>query len=266
MSTKHRQESTPAWPTDETVVIPPVEHRDSNITPLAPPADLDTTMPATRSRESKRHGRRRTAIAATVLAAVAGGGLWAATHGGNSAEPGAKEAGISKIDVDALRQTDRPALPAGALEGINEHQWGDILNTTIVGDWQWYLSTLVHNPEVMDQIPTDDFTDTPNSEIITALKDMAQQMIEDNPDAVDILPTVCPTSTQSTEASDFGCSGYSSFVSDPENYPDISSIRVEYVAQDKNSNFSEHKELLKILEQPYKLVQTPDGTFKLNEN
>ena len=243
--------------------------------PLAPPVGL---APTTLTTSQESFWRKHPRIAATVggIAAVAAlGGVVSQIGGeshepgskvGASAEPGTHEGTLSQAEIDALRRTDRPSFPKGALEGVNEREWGDKVNATLVGDFQWYLSTLVHHPDAMDQIPTDDFTDTPDSEVVRVLKGMAQQMITENPDAVDILPIVCPTSTQSTDASEFGCSGYSSFVSNPENYPDISSLRAEYVVQDKNSNFSEHKELLIKLEQPYEVVQSPDGTFKINES
>ncbi|AHB42185.1 hypothetical protein RAAC3_TM7C00001G0323 [Candidatus Saccharibacteria bacterium RAAC3_TM7_1] len=255
---------------DATLKIP---ESSRDITPLTQPVDVVQEAPA-KSNESFMRRHRR-AIAGMVATSVIGiGGALVATSGGESADPGTKEPGITKIDTETLDQRiealfqnkDRVQFDANILEGISDDEWGSVFNKSIREDLNWYLGVLVENPDIpVDKIPVSDFTDTPDSEIVNSLKDIAAQILAENPDVKDIGTFVCPTASNDTAPQDYGCSVYSSFVNDPVNYPDLSYLRVEYMVQDQDNNYSEHKSIDVKLEQPYQLVQQKDGTIKINE-
>jgi len=240
-------------------------------TPEAP-----TTSPLNQpERESWFQKNKRKVAAAIAVVAVGGvGGVVAVAQGGNSPE-GARqtqgatgEPGKETAPVDAPQEflaPEKVAYPKGALENATEQEWGNIFNETILTQLSWYFNELVDNPDKMDQIPVDSFTDNPNSEFVTTLKAMAAEVVAANPNAADIQASVCPTATAGTSPDIYGCAGFSSFMSVPEEYPEMSGLNIEYIVQDKDGTFSpEHQELLATLYSNYKMTQAEDGTLRIN--
>lgn len=213
--------------------------------------------------------KRRNKILASIAggATLIGGGVVAGLSlggggGSNSspdrpsvsadAKPGAK-VNITKLDVVPFAN--------GALDTANEEDWGNMVNQGLISQMDWYFNALLDNPMHMDEVPTDTITSNPASEVIRDMKSAAQKIVDENPGAVDIMGVVAPIATEKYGS---GYEQFSSFVSDPENYPGLSTLALDYSVQTKDNAIHEEPAIAFDIQEPYKIVQVQDGSIRIN--
>lgn len=200
----------------------------------------------------------RTKPAAALLVAFGVAGLSAC---GSSAEaPKANSSSEVEVAENVSGQIEQgpKKISFPEIEGMNEQQWSQAVNASIINEMSWWLVQKAQNPDADIEKP---FTSDPNSYFAELSDDIAEEIIA-NTDYEKDFPMIVSVGEIATDSPSaiFDPNNVSSLVRDTSAYPNMSSISVMY-SQDPSEDSGE---IYKLIDDNYTVDQLEDGTLTIN--
>ncbi len=211
------------------------------------------------------------ALGAALLAGCESGS--AATTPGSStsssaSSPEASRTASATQSPDSIPfHTPKPLLEKFSYQ--TEQGQLDAINASLIPEAQAYAWDLINHSNEMDKVPTDGISSTPDSALVTGIKQAVSTELAKYP-GVRIAPLACPDSSDRLEPSQFGCDigTVSTVLPDPSKYPALPArFKMQFAVDPTSTKPDVTKDTFVVaLGGDYKIVQNAANVLQFTPN